>query len=290
MKKNLFLPLVLIFGILQSFGQNPRNTVRFGMVTDVHYADIPDNGIKTYNQSLVKLKECVDTMNRQKVDFLVELGDLKDMNTPAAPAKALIYLFRAEKALSLFKGPLYHVLGNHDEDCISKKQFLSEARNTGIPANSTWYSFDTKGVHFIVLDACFDSVGHDYDKGKFNWGDPNIPSEELKWLKKDLRKATGATILFTHQPLDGETPYTIKNSRAVRKLLENSGKVAAVFQGHYHEGNYHFINGIHYYTLKALVDGSGPENNSYAIVEITPENIRIKGFRKAVSMQFNNSR
>ena len=290
MNLKLILSFSLLLGVLSAHTQDSRPAVRFGMVTDVHYADIPDNGIKTYSQSLDKLRECVDTMNRNKVDFMVELGDFKDMSTPPSPEKALIYLYRAENIFTLFNGPRYHVLGNHDEDCLSKQQFYSVAKNTGIPPTSTWYSFDAKGIHFIILDANFDSAGHAFEKGHFSWGDPNIPTEEMKWLKKDLHKAHGNTIVFVHQLLDGDRPYAVKNARAVRLLLENSGKVSAVFQGHYHEGNYRFINGIHYYTLKALVDGSGEGNNSYAIVEITPENTRIKGFRKAVSMQFNNSR
>ncbi|GAG06588.1 unnamed protein product, partial [marine sediment metagenome] len=42
--------------------------------------------------------------------------------------------------------------------------------------------------------------------------------------------------------------------------------------------------GIHYYTLKALVEGSGPENNSYATAEVHPDgSITITGYRKALS-------
>ena len=43
------------------------------------------------------------------------------------------------------------------------------------------------------------------------------------------------------------------------KILHASGKVLAVFQGHHHSGSYSNIAGIHYYTLKALVEGSGPD-------------------------------
>ncbi len=60
----------------------------------------------------------------------------------------------------------------------------------------------------------------------------------------------------------------------------------AGLQGHHHSGSYSNIAGIHYYTLKALVEGSGPENNSYAIAEVHPDgSIAIAGYRKAVSKQ-----
>lgn len=268
--------------------QSPDASLSFGIVTDVHYADIPDNGQRTYSQSLDKLEECVDTMNRFGVDFLVELGDFKDMPVSASEEKALIYLYRAEKVFSSFKGPIFHVFGNHDVDCISKEQFLSVVSNSGIPKDKTYYSFDKKGFHFIVLDADFDSTGRSFSKGHFDWGDSNIPEHELTWLKKDLRKARGTTIVFIHQQLDGEGPYYVNNAQAVRKILERSGKVAAVFQGHYHEGQYRLLNGIHYYTLKAMIEGIGPENSSYAIVNLTKERISVKGFRKASSIVFTS--
>ena len=50
------------------------------------------------------------------------------------------------------------------------------------------------------------------------------------------------------------------------------------------------MEGIHYYTLKAVVAGSGPENNAYAIVEVLPDkNIIITGYRKADSKDFSKA-
>ena len=58
----------------------------------------------------------------------------------------------------------------------------------------------------------------------------------------------------------------------------------AVFQGHYHKGSLNRVNNIYYYTLKAVVEGGGLENNNYAIVEIGDDGIiRIKGYRKTDS-------
>lgn len=50
--------------------------IRFGIVTDIHYADVPDdkNLNRYYRESLSKVNECVELMNEQKVDFLIELG------------------------------------------------------------------------------------------------------------------------------------------------------------------------------------------------------------------------
>jgi alkaline phosphatase len=57
-----------------------------------------------------------------------------------------------------------------------------------------------------------------------------------------------------------------------------------VFQGHQHSGGYSQIEGIHYYTLKAVVEGPGEEDNAYAVVEVRPDGrIIVTGYRKAVS-------
>ncbi|MBK7028034.1 MAG: metallophosphoesterase [Bacteroidales bacterium] len=289
MKKNISILLVLFSAYMLAECQESKTILTFGMVTDAHYADIPDSGPKAYSQSLEKLKECVDTMNYYQVDFLIELGDFKDMSQPPSEEKALIFLYRIEKVFREFKGPVYHVLGNHDMDCITKEQFQSVTVNTGIPSGQSYYSFDVKGIHCIVLDANYDSLGKDFSKGQFDWGDPNFSEKELSWLKKDLRKAKGPTLVFCHQLMDGEGSYYVNNASKARKLMENSGKVVAVFQGHYHEGQYRMINDIHYYTLKALVDGGGKQGNSYAKVTLEPGTLKVQGFRNAESIHFGIS-
>jgi hypothetical protein len=91
--------------------------------------------------------------------------------------------------------------------------------------------------------------------------------------------------VFAHQRLDAAGDAYVKNSAEVRAVLEASGKVLAVFQGHEHPGGHRLVNGIHYYTLKALVEGSGAENNSYAVLEVHPDfNLTITGYRRAVGM------
>ncbi len=259
---------------------------RFGIVTDCHYADAEAAGKRFYRESLDKLGECVELMNAESVDFLIELGDFKDQDRPPAEGKTLSYLEATEKVFQGFEGPTYHVLGNHDLDSISKEQFLSRVENTNIDSDRSYYSFDVNGLHCIALDANYKSDGADYDHGNFDWTDANIPRAELAWLAQDLAAAPSPTIVFTHQLLDGTGSVYVKNASQVRQILEGSGKVAAVFQGHHHAGSYNNIAGIHYYTLKALVEGTGPENNSYAIAEAHPNgSITVTGYRRAESKQ-----
>jgi len=63
-----------------------------------------------------------------------------------------------------------------------------------------------------------------------------------------------------------------------------------VFQGHQHAGQYNLINNIHYYTLKAMVEGSGEQHNSYVIVELFDNlNLTISGYRKAVGKELQTA-
>ena len=262
----------------------------FGIVTDAHYADTDPKGSRNYRESLAKMTEFVKLMNDKKVDFIIELGDLKDQGKPVTEESTLKYLDVIEKVYGQFDGPRYHVLGNHDVDSISKEQFLARVENTGIAEGSTHYSFDLKGIHFVVLDANYISDGSDYDHGNFDWTDANIPLKQLNWLKNDLASSTRPVITFVHQQLDVTGSTGVKNGPKVRQVLQDNKRVLAVFQGHHHAGHYSFIEGIHYYTLKGLVEGGGVENNSYAIVEVYDDNsIVVTGYRKALSKEMKKA-
>jgi predicted phosphohydrolase len=274
-----------------SDGRSARggSSVRFGMVTDCHYADADPVGTRLYRKSLGKLSECVDRMIAERVDFLIELGDFKDENRPPVEEKTLLHLQTVETVFRRFPGRKYHVLGNHDMDSISKRQFLSQVQNTGIDAGRSYYSFDAGGLHGIVLDANYRSNGRDYDHGNFDWTDANVPAAELDWLRRDLAASSGIVVVFVHQRLDGTGLVFVKNAGEVREVLQASGRVLAVFQGHHHEGGYSHMEGIHYYTLKAVVESRGPFC-PYAVVEVCGDGTAIiTGYHGAPSMKLSRS-
>ena len=76
----------------------------FGIVTDTHYADTDPKGSRSYTESLVKMTEFVNLMNDKKVDFIIELGDLKDQGNPIAEESTLKYLDAIEKVYRQFNG------------------------------------------------------------------------------------------------------------------------------------------------------------------------------------------
>ena len=263
------------------------------MITDLHYANRtrPSGSTRYYSESLEKLAECVNVMNEHKVNFLIELGDFKDQDDPPNEFTTLEYLTAIENEISRFNGPYYHVLGNHDHDSISKQQFLDRISNWGFPEALGYYSFDYHGFHFIVLDSNYSSQGYEYDHGNFDWKDTLIPDGQKAWLEKDLTENKSPVIVFIHHRLDCNehmSEYCPQNADEIRRILEKAGNVILVLQGHYHEGDYRRINNIPYYTLKAAVEGSGPSNNNYAILEINPGlEIKISGYRNTESRYFS---
>jgi len=261
--------------------------VSFGMVTDLHYADIPVGaclppvGDRYYRESCRKLQEAVDVMNRVKPDFFIELGDFKDLT--GGRKETLACLDAIERTFAGFKGDRFHVLGNHDFDCLTLDDYLTHVQNAGQPRALPNYAFVRKGVTFIVLDACYDSQMRHYSCNN-PWDDANVPPEELAWLEGELSRAKGPVVVFCHQRIDPNAwpQHEVKNSAAVRDVLEKSGKVKAVFTGHEHFGGVYFNKGIAYYSLRALVVGTGEEENSYAVASLGVDGtVCVKGWRKA---------
>ena len=64
---------------------------------------------------------------------------------------------------------------------------------------------------------------------------------------------------------DVQKDHIIRNAGAVREILEASGNVKLVLQGHYHPGAEHIVGGIPYLTVPALCEG---ENLPYRILEL----------------------
>lgn len=254
--------------------------VSFGIVTDSHYARKPDFKKLCFSDSLLKMHDFIDHMNQEQVDFVVHLGDLKDEDVIKNEQNTLSYLREIEAEFLGFKGKCFHCVGNHDLDSIKKKQFLENIHNTGIDKDRSYYSFDLKQFHFVVLDTNFDAEGRDhYFKFGGDWQHPFISKKQLLWLKKDLKLSSYPVIIFCHHPLfeyfiDGKK-YHIDNYLEVQEILEKSGKAQVVFQGHVHESHAVKINNIHYITIDSMVEMSGIKNNRYSMVEIKDEKILI---------------
>jgi hypothetical protein len=254
-------------------GADEKPAVRFGLVTDVHHADKPEWGTRYYRESLTKLREGVAQFRRSDIHFLLQLGDLvdaaKDVETERQWLKEAVGTLRETSV------EMYSVLGNHCVQTLTKSQFLAEAGR-----ERSHYSLDRGGVRFIVLDACHRRDGVSYDAGNFDWKDTEIPPVQRAWLKQQLDSAPARAIVCVHQRVDIPGVHTVASAPDVRQILESSGKVLAVFQGHSHQNDYREINRIHYCTMRAVIEGSGLENNGYSVVSVFEDGrVAVKGFR-----------
>ncbi len=285
MKANKFatvlLALLLVFA---AFSFASGEVLHLGIFTDLHAhdTDSPGEG-KIMTEYPQRLSAFIEAMNAWPADLVIELGDFVNgnfvMGAPMGdPARIVGILDKAEAIYARFDGPRYYVLGNHDVYDLSKEEFLE---HTG--ADWTYGSFDAGAYHFVILDAQYNKKGKDLSHA--GWVvQGNIPQFELDWLAKDLAATDKPTIVCVHQRLDvdhdflsGGGPEIIGNKR-VQKILEDSGVVIAVFQGHEHENAHTVINGIHYVTFDQLTD----EHNSkpsWAFVTLDPaaRTITIKG-------------
>ena len=256
------------------FSGEPKPGLTIGLVTDLHYADKAASGTRHYRETPAKLAEAATELAKHKPSFLVELGDFID--AADSVKTELSYLKRIHRDFSAICKHRHHVLGNHCVYTLKKQEFLET-----VGQKKSYYSFDSGKFHFIVLDSCFRSDGQPYGRKNFEWTDPNIPTAEVDWLRADLKATSKKTVVFAHQRLDVSSVYGVKNAPAVRKVMEDSGQVLAVFQGHSHENDHKEIGGIHYCTLVAMIEGSGAANNGYSIMSLADDGtIHLKGFRK----------
>lgn len=266
------------------FANDEAPRLRVGLITDLHYADKAPAGTRHYRETLGKLEEAATQFEKDQLTFLVELGDLIDAADSVDVEQS--YLKTINREFSAICKDRHYVLGNHCVDTLKKKEFLG-----GVEQERSYYSFDRGDFHFVVLDSCFRSDGEPYGRKNFQWTDANIPVAELEWLEADLKANGRPVIVFAHQRLDVSNNHGVKNNAEARKVLESSGNVLAVFQGHSHQNDLKEIDGIHYCTLVAMVEGSGAENNGYSVMEIEPNGtIHLTGFRKQKSHNWERQR
>lgn len=248
--------------------------LRVGLMTDLHYADKQPTKTRFYREALGKLDEAVAHFNREKPALVIELGDFIDQADSVE--KEIEWLKTMERHYAQLSMPRHYVMGNHCVGTLTKQEFAASTKAPGGHA-----VVEQNGVTFLILDACFREDGTPYQRKNFSWQDANLPKGELTWLEGELAKAGGPVIVMAHQRLDMDKAHAVRNAAEVRALLEKSGKVLTVFQGHSHKNDYQQIAGIHYVTLVAMIEGTGLENNGYSMLEVMPDqSLRLIGFRR----------
>ena len=172
----------------------------------------------------------------QPPDFVVFTGDLT--HTTDDPVERRKRLAEFRDIVAALKVKTVHFMpGEHDASLDRGKAYAELF-------GETHYTFDHKGVHFIVLDNVSDPAAA-------------IGDEQLAWLDADLkRQATDARIVvFTHRPLFDLAPQwdwaTRDGARAVALLMPYPN--VTVFYGHIHQ-EHHFTTGhIEHHAAKSLI-------------------------------------
>ena len=206
-----------------------RRRVSFGAIADIHKDVMHDADSR--------LRAFLAAARKGKRDFVIQMGDFCQ---PQESNRAFLALWNADP------GPRFHVLGNHDID----GGFSWQQAREYLGMTRSYYSFEMRGWHFIVLD------GNEKNPGAARSGYPRyIGEEQLAWLADDLKRTAAPTIVFSHQSL--EHNLGVENAPAVRAVLESANrlagwpKVGACFSGHHHIDFARTLNGIHYVQLNS---------------------------------------
>ena len=254
--------------------------MRFLAVTDLHYTDLHD-GVdgRQHDLSLDKLKQAVEN-GAAGCDCIVNLGDTADGFAGHRPQTELLSEVR-----DVLRGsglPYHAIIGNHDTS-LPKEDFYPY-----LDMPDRYYAFDCGGYRCLVLDACLNDVREPLPQTEIQWDDCWIDPGQIAWLRQELEQTAGDVLIFTHVPFmletrETENPHLIRNRDAVMELFEKSGKVRAVFSGHYHDGCFGMCGGIPYITFSAMVIG---EENAYAMVDVTDGGITVTGFGRQKSARW----
>jgi len=240
---------------------------RFGLVTDVHYADKDTLGDRNYRDGDSKLADAVTAFNADgDIDFVMQMADFIDGWDNGDAPQNLTDLGVIEAVYDNMTADRYYSFGNHDLEDISKADFYA---NTGMTEG--YCSFDAGDLHVVVLDAMNNSDADDdpCGPGNINWGNWYVNPAQRTWLTNDLAETSKETIVFCHFRLEIEDGggYYVANADAVRAILEASGKVRHVFSGHKHVNAHSIVGTIGYHAMEAMTENAYPEN-AFSIVKV----------------------
>jgi len=238
--------------------------MRFGLLTDVHYAEKEAAGGRHYRESLRKVETAAQDLSESRIDLVVQMGDLVDTPPTPDPEIELGYVRTMAAILDRAAPEKFGCLGNHCVQSFSKSRFL---RAFGQRRAS--FSIDRGGWHLVFLDGCHRYDGADYDSGDFAWDQSDIPAVRREWLRRDLATNRLPVVVFCHQRLDepANRKFAVASRLEVRGILARN-RVAMVFMGHSHENDLQEHEGVRYAALQAVVEGTGSGCNAYSVIEL----------------------
>ncbi|WP_432742820.1 metallophosphoesterase [Methylobacter sp. G7] len=249
-----------------AFAESSQNFT-FAYISDSHIQHIKDNRfVRNWDRGLIRAVAETNLL-LPKPDFVMYGGDLAQLGSKAE-------LDHGAEIMSALHGDVRYVMGEHD-------YYLDLGEYWEKLFGPQYYSFDHKGVHFVVLNSI-----KTYDDWTFKrWptaeqrmlemagldnpnGSPFMVGEEQRlWLKKDLDKVSKDTpvVVFSHSPLQkiykGWNFWT-EDAEQVQALLKPFKKVSVIY-GHVHQIQYNQIGNISFNSVMATA-WPWPYPQSYA--------------------------
>jgi 3',5'-cyclic AMP phosphodiesterase CpdA len=172
----------------------------------------------------------------QPPDFIMFTGDLT--HTTDNPVERRKRMGEFKDIVAQLKVTTVRFMpGEHDASLDNGKAFQEFF-------GATHYTFDHRGVHFIVVDNVSDPAAR-------------IGDEQLAWLAQDLaaQPKDARIVVFTHRPLFDLAPQwdwaTRDGAKAVEMLMPF--KNVTVFYGHIHQENHHMTGHIAHHSAKSLI-------------------------------------
>ena len=241
----------------------------FAYISDAHIQQIKGaKFVRNWDRGLQRAVAEVNLLD-PKPDFVMFGGDLAQLgNKPE--------LDHGAEIMSGLKYKTRYVMGEHDY-YLDLGEYWSKLFG---PQN---YSFDHKGVHFVVLNSILtyddwikkwpsdeqrmlEMAGLDNPNGSpFLVGDP-----QREWLRKDLEKLDKATpiVVFSHSPLQKifkSWNFWTDDAEQVQQLLAPFKNVQVLY-GHVHQIQYNQIGNISFTSVMATA-WPWPYPESYAQAE-----------------------
>ena len=216
----------------QSSGQND---FYFVQLSDSHWGF---EGPAQNPDAAGTLKKAIASVNSlsEPPDFIMFTGDLTHTTEDGQVRRKRMTEFR-DIVKDLNVRNIRYMPGEHDASLDhgrAFKEFFGE----------THYTFDHKGVHFVVVD----NVSNP---------DASIGEEQLAWLKADLDKQPkdARIVVFTHRPLFDLYPQwdwaTTDGAKAI-EILQTHDNVT-VFYGHIHQEHHFKTGAIEHHAAKGLM-------------------------------------
>jgi 3',5'-cyclic AMP phosphodiesterase CpdA len=257
-------------------------SLRFGIVTDIHYNPATGTG----NQTEAGLARCIEQWTREGAEFVIQLGDLISREGPEAETD----LIATRDRLARFPGKVYHVAGNH---CLAVPP---ERYKTIMGLDSLYYTFAERGTRFIVLDGMEVSAINepeteadrnlleyyrDIVKAPFYCG--AIGAKQLEWLVKELDlalKNKEPVIILSHLPLLEETTDEkhglLWNHAEVVAILLRYPNVRVVLSGHYHSAAQVVRHTTHFIVLRSFAGNGNRPCGTCHTFEITASGMDVR--------------